>query len=367
MALATTLGSPIATRASTSTRTRAPVAHAATSAHPCHCDMSPYTGAPRHGGWVNTALPGPKGTITNARRVRNPLTGGGYFSIAPETPMLDGNGDSAVRGWVLGSTKAVGTRKKSLRHQIQIDWGQQKKMPPPNLGGAAPPSTKPVLYYYAFSVVVQRTPSPAPPGGLPKPTYPARGKPIHGIGASGWIPASCLVGKTPAKKKALKALMACTGECMDRFDKQPKRKRLFHPRPHNPTHLIAATSKAISSKLEHRYYTRVHQGNASHYLSRSADKVSPEGYVNVCYNLPDLTENKINVGGVSCDTVRVGTPFYQISKVRQVDVKLCNFKNEYKYRQRFVFGAIAYVESASPLEVAYRYGWVAKRSLRKVP
>lgn len=387
MAVATTLA-PIATAASKKKKKSTASAHAATHKPPCHCNMSPYAGASKHGGWVNTALPGEKSTITNARRLRNPLTGGGgYFSIDPATPMLNGNGDGAVRGWVLGSTKEVRkaskgkkAKKKSLRHQVQIDWGQQKKMPPPNLGGKPSGSTKPVLYYYAFAVVMHRVSFPLPeakgpapdkkplgyPEALPKPEYPAKGKAIHGSAASGWIPASCVVFKTQAKKKKLKTLLECTGECMERFDKQPKRKRLFHPRPHHPTHLIASTKESIANKLKHRYYTKVHQGNAAHYLSRTEDNVSPEGYVNVCYNLPDLTENGINVGGVSCDTVKVGTPFYQISKVRQVDVKLCNSKNQYKYKQRFVFGAVEYVERATPHKVAYKYGWVAKRSLRKV-
>lgn len=387
MALATTL-SPIAKAASKKTASSAST-HAAPRKHPCHCDMSPYQGGPKHGSWANTALPGDKSTITNARRVKNPFTGGAYFAIDAETPMLSGNGDGAVRGWVLGTIEAAVKAKKgkkakkakSFRHQVQIDWGQQKKMPPPNLGGKPSGSTKPILYYYAFSVVINKTPHPLPkaesadddttppvdPLPLAKPKYPAKGQPIHGVGASGWIPASCLVFKSAAKEKKLKPLLECAGECMARFDKQTKRKRFFHPRPAHATHRICSTSEAVAKKLSHRYYTKVHQGNASHYVSRSPDKVSPKGYVNVCYNLPDLTENKINVGGVSCDTVKVGTPFYLIAKVKTVVVHLINFKNQDKFRQRFVFGAIVYTESTSPQKTQYRYGWVDRRSIRAIP
>ncbi len=366
MALATTLGSPIATAAS---KRAAPTAHAAASAYPCHCNMHPAHGTPGHGGWLNTALPGDKSTITNERRVRS-LTGGAFFAVDKLTPMLSGNGNGAVRGWVLGSTKEKGTganaRKVSYRHKVQIDWGQQKYMPPPTLGGAAPTSGKRVLYYYAFSIVLQRTPSPVPAAGLPKPKYPPMGEALHGVGASGWIPASCLVLKGPSKKK-LAALMKCSGHCMSRFDKLPRRKRFASARPPQPTHTIVATPKSISELFEHRYYTRVHQGNGAHYLSRSADKVSPEGYVNLCYNLPDLTVNKVNVGGVSCDTIAVGTPFYRINKAGFVDVKLCNFRNQFKYKQRFVYGAVPYIESTTPPKIQYRYGWIAKRSIRSAP
>jgi len=366
MALATTLGSPIATAAS---KKKVPTAHAAASAYPCHCDMQPAHGAAKHGGWLNTALLGDKSTITNARRVRN-LTGGALFAVDTLTPMLAGNGTGAVRGWALGTvkTKGIGASAKrvSYRHKIQIDWGQQKYMPPPTLGGSAPTSGKRVLYYYAFSVTLQRTPSPVPAKGLPKSKYPPKGQPIHGVGASGWIPASCLVRKGASKKK-LEALMKCSGECMSRFDKLPRRARFTRARPPHPTHTIVATPKAISALFEHRYYTHVYQGNGAHYLSRSADKVSPQGYVNLCYNLPDLNENHINVGGVSCDTIAVGTPFYRVNKAGQVDVKLCNFKNEYKYKQRFVYGAVPYIESTTPPKIAYRFGWIAKRSIRVVP
>lgn len=365
MALATTLGSPIATAATK--KKRAPVAHAAASAYPCHCDMAPYHGAPKHGGWLNTALPGDKKTITNARRVRS-LSGGNLFLIDKKTPMLGGNGTGEVRGWVVGTVRAKeGTETRiSYRHKVQINWGQQKYMPPPNLGGPVPPSGKRVLYYYAFSVTLQRTPHPAPATGLPPPEYPPAGERLGGVGASGWIPASCLVLKG-ANKKKLAALMKCCGTCMSRLDKLPRRRRFTRSLPSKPTHTIVATKKEISEKFEHRYYTRVHQGNGAHYLSRSEDRVSPAGYVNLCYNLPDLTEGSTNVGGVSCDTLTVGTFFHRIVKAGFVDVKLCNFRNEYKYKQRFVYGAVPYIESTKPLKIKYRYGWIAKRSIRALP
>ena len=73
------------------------------------------------------------------------------------------------------------------------------------------------------------------------------------------------------------------------------------------------------------------------------------------------------MGGVSCDTIVVGTPFYRIVKAGYVDVKLCNWKNEYKYKQRFVYGAVPYTESTTPHKTSYRYGWIAKRSIRAIP
>ncbi len=58
---------------------------------------------------------------------------------------------------------------------------------------------------------------------------------------------------------------------------------------------------------------------------------------------------------------------HSIAKAGFVDVKLCNWKNEFKYRQRFVYGAVPSIESTTPLKIKYRFGWIAKRSIRKVP
>ncbi len=302
---------------------------------------------------MNTALPGGKATIHNKRRIKHAGKNGWFFPIRVVTPLLDGTGSGQVRGWVLGMSR----RGKSYPYKVQINWGQRKKMPPPE-GVKLPhvgPSVHQILYYYAFSLAM-RGAAKNPDGSLKPP--PGKVTKVAGRAASGWIPAACIMNRSKHSP-----LLDCAGKCMDRFDRTKKRSRLQKLVPASPGHHLKAASPADVARLKKRYYTRVHQGNAAHYTNRTPDIVSPIGYINMCYNLPDLKDRDgVNAGGVSCDTFPVGTPFYVIKKVKRAPATMCDVRDRFIYKQWFYYGAVRYRTRSSPPAFAFRFGWIAREA-----
>jgi hypothetical protein len=303
-----------------------------------------------------------------------------FFPIGDNTPLLDGTGSGFVRGWVVGSTRGQNLYK------VQVNWGQCKQMPPPkNVKSPPHPGSRAyskdkILYFYAFNVTMKRAkalpPAPAAPPptalppGAPPPTPPELRAPsrltkVSGRAASGWIPAVCI--KNPNDRKFLRKL----GYCVERFDRSGLRERIRNPAMMGAKHYFTCTLPATLGKLEQRFYTDRKEGRATHYRNRTPDFVSPCGYVNLCYNLPDLggRVSRRNVGGVSCDTFPVGTPFRKIRKPKRVktrltvDVQLFDKSNKPIRKQRFIYGAVPYIEQ--PGVIKYRFGWVDIKALKR--
>jgi len=348
------------------------------SVNPCGkpCREDPPHAAPAQGGWLNAEFPDPPGKTVGGNRMRNPSgkPGNSLFAVKKNTPILDGMGN--FRGYVGFSRVELpgGRSSKPYMRSIKINWGQFKRMPrfdvarlDPDKDDPARPAPGPVQraacdpeapgeeYVYAWNVSAR----------IPKAIRSASIGQQANI--SGWVPLSHVIGARakPTDKKRLRQIRAaldCARHCMQRhYDARAK----LDPIDGGLHEMVRRSKKQLEKTYGEGFRTlrvaRAGEGNKAvrDYLPRTSSPRAKDRYVNMCWCLPGN-------GGVSTDTVPVGTRFHAVRK-KKAWVPLYARKKPHAVvsrRLRWVFGYI--LHPVGDGKRARRYGWVATPALRKI-
>ncbi|WP_437318565.1 hypothetical protein [Sorangium sp. So ce385] len=316
--------------------------------------MTPKAAAPAKGGNLSSYLPAADYKNQHdpfrvgKNRIRNPKgkkkdDWGFPLKQGQKVPLFDGikknNGSK-------NNDTAPKVRRGYIRDKIvRLNWGTQKTMPYKG---------RRTQFVYAWYVKLEDEDQEIP---------------LDNKGRSGWVP---LLPRYFKDYLVLKRIVICMKRCVDAYERSPARS---HPRKSLSSstieYVISTIKPARQMKYNNLHTTRkLNEGSdrADHYLPRTPDRLSRDGYVNLCYNLPEQH-------GMSTDTVRVGTSFFAcvgskkfahrvsvpLYKIKKIDGK--NKSKLHKQRLVFIYGYITFHDGRDPK--TRRYGWISRASLKK--
>lgn len=357
--------------------------------------------------WINQPIPAPQAALHKDNRRVGTGEAIRMFAISYDTPLLDGTGSGKIRGLVVSSSPNENWKKGQIPNVVKLNWGMLKWMPEPTdgqiLSDPRKNSDDTKTIKWSRPIWLNWNPSWSSTFGKPREGKSLSGEvfPMQtlyvfafqamiwpnrsGEPASGWIPIASLLSRFDPQSFAQHAAkLVCMLYCMKKFDDQfDTTQKDTNPgkfRDSRYPRLMCRLAGASDEQLEKAKkfkFTQRGSGDATHYLARLTDDVSPKGYVNLCFNLPDLRSNvstrdarpgkPVNIGGMACDVFPIGKGV----KVYRSKIKKEVKNKDGKKSMVFYYCAVRYRawrDPGNPLNsngFSYRFGWIAKAALTR--